>query len=58
MIKEENIMKKYTTPSITLNAISTEEIMFLSVSNDSSTLFADWNEIFTTQESFDPGMDL
>lgn len=50
-------MKKYTTPSITLDVISTEEIMFLSVSNDSSTLLVDWNEMFTAQESFDPGME-
>ena len=51
-------MKKYTTPSVTLNMISTEEIMFLSVSNDSPTLYADWNDIFASQVSSDPGMDL
>ncbi len=49
-------MKKYATPSITLNMVSTEEIMFLSVSNDSPTLYADWNDMFSTQGSSDPDM--
>lgn len=50
-------MKKYTTPIITLDTISTEEIMFLSVSNNKSTLYVDWDEMFSTQGASDPGMD-
>lgn len=50
-------MKKYTAPSITLDTISTEEIMFLSVSNNSPTLYGDWNDMFSSQGASDPGME-
>ena len=44
-------MKKYTAPIITLDTISTEEIMFLSVSNNSSTLYVGWDEMFPSKGS-------
>ena len=48
-------MKKYTAPIITLDTLSTEEIMFLSVSNNTSpSLYADWNDMFPSQGSTEP----